>query len=78
MLSNELSLHIPWQKHRHASQEQLEQLFALTALVRYKYPFVNAILHVENEPRKDRDLVGVGPGSYAVGLADKKAEPRYR
>ena len=31
----------------------------------------------ENEPRKDRDLAGVGPGSYNASLADKKQEPRY-
>ena len=34
-------------------------------------------IFVENEPRKDRDLVGVGPGSYTATLADKKQEPRY-
>ena len=32
---------------------------------------------IENDSRKDRDLANIGPGSYAITLADKKSEPRY-
>ena len=30
-----------------------------------------------HEPRKDRDLKAVGPGSYGFTLADKKKDPSF-
>ena len=45
----------------------------MQALYRVNLP----ILFLENEPRKDRDLANVGPGSYVPSLVDKKREPRY-